>query len=237
MSKKLSSLSAVFPAYNDGFSIPEIIKKMQTLLPKVANKYEIIVVNDASTDQTKEVLFKLKKNIPYLTVIQHEKNQGYGATLIDGFLKAKYEYIFYTDGDGQYDVNELLLLIQSLDETDDMVTGYKLQREDNLLRKGVGAFYNQSVKLVFGLKTKDTDCDFRLFKKSLITDMNFTIKSGGFDVQFLNNLSRQKAKIKEVGVHHYERQYGSSQFFTPGRVIKSIRDIILLRLSLSFNAK
>lgn len=230
---KLSGLSVVLPAYNDALSLPIIIQKLLILLPNIAKQYEIIIVNDASQDNTQQVLEKLQKTTSpsILRIITHKKNLGYGATLSNGFARAKYEWIFYTDGDGQYDVLELENLVQAKKSDTDVVAGYKRQRCDLLHRKIIGALYNQCVKMLFGLKIKDTDCDFRLFKSSLIADKVFQVSSGGFDVELVKTFQDAKASIVQIPVNHFKRPYGNSQFFTLPRIYKSLRDIIRLKLT------
>lgn len=223
--KKLSNLSVVFPALNDELSIVPLIKKTLTLLPKITSKYEIIVVNDGGTDETANVLKRLKQTSPFLKVISHRRNRGYGATLTEGFRQATGEFIFYTDGDGQYDVLELKNLVQALDEKTDFVTGFKLNRADSRLRQLVGSFYNQFVKKLFNLKIKDVDCDFRLFRRKILKGITFKTRSGAFDVEFIKKLQNRGVRFKEVPVHHYPRLFGQSQFFKPGRVIKSLWEL------------
>lgn len=225
MKKKLSSLSVVFPAYNDEQSIPKLVKKTLEILPQVANKYEVIIVDDGSEDKTANILKKLKGTIRFFKIINHKRNLGYGVTLTDGFKAAKNDFIFYTDSDGQYDVSELKKLVENLDETTDMVTGFKVNRADPLMRRTVGYLYNKFVKTVFGLKVKDVDCDFRLFHRKILKGLKFRITSGAFDVEFIEQLQKKKVCFKEVPVHHYPRPYGQSQFFKPKRIIKSLWDL------------
>ncbi len=223
--KKLSSLSVVLPAYNDALSLSKILPELLSLLPKLTSDFEIIIVNDGSKDNTQQVLEKFKKTEKRINTIYHNRNQGYGATLIDGFTKASKEFIFYTDSDGQYDVNELPLLVERMDDHTDIITGFKQGRSDSIDRKLIGAFYNVAVKKLLNLQVKDVDCDFRLFRASLLDGLSILVTSGGFDAGFIKALERKKARFKEVGVHHYPRQFGSSQFFTPKRVIKSLLDV------------
>lgn len=211
--KRLSGLSVVFPAFNDSLSLPEIIKKTSRLLPSLATRFEIIIVNDASLDKTQFVLENLQKKVPFITIIRHQKNLGYGASLIDGFKRAKYDFIFYTDSDGQYDVLELKELVKAMDSKTEMVTGFKLNRSDSLIRKFVGSLYNQTIKIIFQLKVRDVDCDFRLFKRKILKNLGLKAKSGSFDAEFLKKIQERGVVIKEIPIHHYSRKFGCSQFF------------------------
>lgn len=223
--KKLISLSVVFPAYNDEKTIGPLVEKVSLLATKLARDWEVIVVNDASTDGTAEMLARLTKKFPRLHAITHRYNRGYGGALTRGFSYATKAFVFYTDGDGQYDVTELKHLTEKMDNDTDMVTGYKLKRSDPWLRKIVGGVYNQFVKAVFELPVRDVDCDFRLFRRSLLTGVRFTVTSGAFDVEFLSKLTRKKARITEIPVHHYPRAYGRSQFFSMRRILESLWEV------------
>ena len=211
--KKLSSLSIIFPAFNDGLSLPGIIKKTVQLLPTLATSFEIIIVNDASLDKTQSVLEKLQNNFSFITIIKHQKNLGYGASLIDGFKRAKYDYLFYTDSDGQYDIMELKDLVKAMDPQTDMVTGFKLNRTDPLIRRLIGHLYNKFIKIIFKLKIRDVDCDFRLFKKKILKNLELKAFGGSFDAEFMKRLQEKNVIIKEIPVHHYSRRFGKSQFF------------------------
>lgn len=230
--RKLSSLSIVFPCCNDQRAIEEIVKKAARLIPNICSSYEIIVVNDGSTDDSKAVLGKLQQHIPFLHVITHDKNKGYGASLRDGFRNAKKEFIFYTDGDGQYDVGELSKLITAFDKDTDMVSGFKLWRSDAWYRKVIGTMYNQFVKALFGLTIKDVDCDFRLFRRKILEGLLFRVTSGAFDAELIKKLQDRNVRIKEIGVHHYPRKFGQSQFFSPLRILRSLWDLALLRATI-----
>lgn len=212
--EKLPSLSIVLPAFNDSLSLPEIIKKLSQLLPKLASRFEIIIVNDGSLDKTQSVLEKLQSLFPFISLIKHQKNLGYGKSLVDGFAKAQYAYIFYTDSDGQYDVEELEKLVKAMDSKTDLVTGFKLNRDDPLTRRLIGSLYNELIKIILKLKVRDVDCDFRLFKRKILRNLNLKAKSGSFDAEFMKKLQEKNVIIKEIPVHHYARKFGKSQFFS-----------------------
>lgn len=224
--KKLPSLSVVFPAYNDEKTIGSLVNKVTRLLPKITNEHEILVVNDGSSDNTKEVLNKIQEQNSLLRVINHKQNRGYGAALMHGFQAARKEFIFYTDGDGQYDIGELKNLIREVDRNVDIVTGFKLERSDPWFRKVIGVLYNQWVKTLFTLKVRDVDCDFRLFRRKILYGLRFRSKSGAFDAEFMKKLEERNVRFKEVGVHHYPRMYGHSQIFNVKNICKSLFDLV-----------
>lgn len=223
--KKLQSLSVVFPAYNDVITITLLIKHAQAVAATLTDNYEIIVIDDASTDDTKKVLEKMQKRKRFLKVFYHKKNRGYGATIAEGFRRATKTFIFYTDGDGQYDVRELARLAQAMNPSIDMVTGYKLIRSDPWFRKAIGGTYNRFVKLAFRLKVRDVDCDFRLFRKRILKGVTLSVTSGAFDVEFMKKLEEKRVRFKEVPVYHYPRLYGTSKFFNPENIVKSLFDL------------
>ncbi|MDP2945973.1 MAG: glycosyltransferase family 2 protein [bacterium] len=149
-----------------------LIKKAARLLPKLASNFEIIIVNDGSKDHSAAVLAGLKKHMPFLKIVTHPVNKGYGAALKSGFRNARKDFIFYTDGDGQYDMDELKNLVAEMKDGVDVVNGYKINRADNLLRKICGDVYSRFTKIVFGLKIRDVDCDFRLIRKKVIKSIS-----------------------------------------------------------------
>jgi glycosyltransferase involved in cell wall biosynthesis len=214
MNTENHSISAFFPAYNDAGSIGKLVRTVALLLPELTNDYEIVVVNDGSTDGTGEVLYRLARENPFLRVIHHGVNRGYGAALITGFANCSKDLIFYTDGDGQYDVEELPLLLNALRNGADAVNGYKISRSDPRHRIIIGSIYQRFMRLLFGLHVRDIDCDFRLFRRTLLQQVQLTCDSGMICVEMMKKFQDLRCRIVEVPVHHYHRSHGSSQFFT-----------------------
>jgi len=214
MNSREYSISAFFPAYNDADSIAKIVRSTASILPRLAKDYEVVVVNDGSTDSTGEVLRRLAAEYPFLKVIEHRVNRGYGAALISGFANCSKDLIFYTDGDGQYDVEELAGLMKEFSENTDLVNGYKISRSDPLHRVIVGGIYQRLMRFLFQLRIRDVDCDFRLFRRSLLADLPLTFDSGVICVEMMKKFESSGCRIVEVPVHHYRRSHGSSEFFT-----------------------
>ena len=208
------SISAFFPAYNDVGSIGKIIHTMAWLLPKLTHNFEIVVVDDGSVDGTGDLLRVLAREYPFLKVIHHGVNRGYGAALITGFANCSKDLIFYTDGDGQYDVEELPKLLYAFGPDVDMVNGYKISRSDPRHRIVAGLVYRQIMKLMFRLNIKDVDCDFRLFRRKLLERTQLTCDSGVICVEMVKRFQDRGCQIVEIPVHHYHRYHGSSQFFS-----------------------
>jgi glycosyltransferase involved in cell wall biosynthesis len=211
---KFPSLSVFFPAYNDAPSLPGLLQKtFATLAPAVAD-YEVIVVNDGSQDRTALVLQDLQMLYgPRLRVVTHPENRGYGGALRSGFAAARKEFVFYTDGDSQYDVTELPLLLERMAPGTGLVNGYKLERHDPAHRVWIGNLYNFCARLLFRIRIRDIDCDYRLIRRALLEKIQLTSTSGTICVELVRKLELSGCRVEEVGVHHYERLYGRSQFF------------------------
>lgn len=228
IAKRLSSLSIVFPAYNDGGTIASMIATGRIAAEKVTNDFEIIVVNDASVDYTSTVLAEMQKKYDELRVIQHETNRGYGGALISGFSAAKKEWIFYTDGDAQYNPLELTKLVGGLSENIDAVNGYKVGRSDNLMRIFIGRVYHHVLKIFFGFRIRDVDCDFRLIPTKIMQEIQLKSFSGSICLEMVKKIEDAGYIFAEVPVSHYERKYGISQFFNFKRIIQTLLQIINL---------
>jgi glycosyltransferase involved in cell wall biosynthesis len=228
----MPSVSAFFPAFNDEGTIGSLVTDALTLLPTLTNDYEVIVVNDGSTDGTRAVLEVLARTRPELTVVHHDGNQGYGAALRTGFSHARKDLVFYTDGDGQYDVWELAALYPLMTDAVDIVNGYKIKRADKWHRIVVGAIYNRLARALFQLPIRDVDCDFRLMRRHAIQQIKLASSSGAICVEMVSKLHAAGYTFTEAPVHHYPRVYGRSRFFTPRRVARMGLDFLTLWVQL-----
>lgn len=211
---KFPSLSVFFPAYNDAPSLPALLAKtFETLAAHVVD-YEAIVVNDGSRDETAALLETLaRRYAPYLRIVTHESNRGYGAALRSGFGAARKAFVFYTDGDGQYDPRELPMLLDRMGPKTGLVNGYKIERNDPAHRVWIGGAYNFCARLLFRIKVRDVDCDFRLIRRALLEDISLTSTSGTICVELVRKLERTGWEVEEAPVHHFARAHGHSQFF------------------------
>lgn len=232
MSNNPPSISVFFPAYNDAHSIGKLVEDALAVLPELTDTYEVIVVNDGSMDETRAVLDELKSKHEALRVVEHETNRGYGGALQSGFAAARYELVFYTDGDGQYDVRELTRLYPLLTKNVDAVNGFKMERTDKMNRKIIGGFYNQLAHFLFSLPVRDVDCDFRLIRRAFLGKISLHSTSGSICVELVYKLRKAGANFEETGVNHYARQHGKSQFFTVRRISKTLLDFFILWLRL-----
>ena len=222
------SISAFFPAYNDGGTIASMVISAMLVLEKLTDDYEIVIVDDGSTDLTASILDRLASDYARVRVIHHSSNRGYGGALRTGFASATKDLIFYTDGDFQYNVNDLARLYPLLTDQVDVVQGFKLNRSDSWLRRIVGRVYHHSVKLAFGLQVQDVDCDFRLMRCSIFEQVHLTHDSGVICVELIRKVQDSGFKIVEAGVSHYPRVYGQSQFFRITAVMQTIKELAAL---------
>lgn len=211
--KRLSSLSIFFPALNDAKILPYLIARAYQAAQKVTNDFEIIVVNDGSTDETEEVLTALKRNFRHLRSVTHHKNLGYGAALKSGFRAAKRDWVFYTDGDGQYDPMDLIKLVARANKRTDIVNGYKISRADNFVRTVVGLVYNSMVQALYRPPIRDIDCDFRLIRRTMLQKIRLESNSGAICLELVTKLELASGRFTEVPITHYARLFGKSQFF------------------------
>ena len=224
MNVSIKSLSIFFPAYNDAQSIPRLIKKADATARKITSDYELIVVNDGSADNTQEVLEKLKRKYRRLKIVRHGKNKGYGGALISGFRSSTKEWVFYTDGDGQYDPTELLKLAKKVGPTVDVVNGYKKGRSDAKHRVFLGSLYNKLLHHIYPIPISDIDCDFRLIRNKCMKKIHLNSQSGHICLELVTKLARIGAHFADIPVTHYERKYGRSEFFRVPHLIKTLQD-------------
>jgi glycosyltransferase involved in cell wall biosynthesis len=225
-------LSVFFPAYNDSGTIASLVITALRAARKLTPDHEVIVVNDGSADNTAEILDELARTYPEVRIVHHEKNRGYGGALRSGFANATRELIFYTDGDAQYDPAEMDVLWRRFDDSVDLVNGYKISRSDPLHRIIIGRIYHHTVKLLFGLKVRDVDCDFRMMRRSIFDTVHLEKNSGVICLEMMKKITDGGFRIAEVPVHHYHRAYGKSQFFNFRRLFRTAIDVFNLWVAL-----
>jgi glycosyltransferase involved in cell wall biosynthesis len=226
------SITAFFPCYNDAGTIASVVIAADRTLRQLTDEYEIIVANDASTDNSAEILEELREKYARLRVIHHRTNHGYGGNLRSMFAKATMDLIFYTDGDAQYDPAELANLYEKLRPDVDVVQGWKIERHDPLHRKIIGRAYHHFVRWWFGLHLRDVDCDFRLFRRHVLESFPLQSNSGCITVEMMTRVEQGGFTVVEVPVHHYFRAYGQSQFFNFRRVMRTLVELSGLWLKL-----
>ena len=223
-------VSIFYPCYNDWGTMGSMIHFTTQIAERLGLDYEVTIVDDGSDAHTLELLEEIKLRFPKVNVLYHATNQGYGGALRSGFSAGAKDWIFYTDGDAQYDVRELEILLEKATEEVDIVQGYKITRNDPLHRIIIGRIYHWIVKLSFGLKIRDTDCDFRLIRRSVFDKVTLKSNSGVICAEMMTKSQREGCRIQEVPVHHFERAHGKSQFFNYPRIARVVWQLILLWL-------
>ena len=220
---KLSSVTVFYPCYNDAGTIPTMILRALYTLPHITDDYEVVVINDGSQDDSALVLDEMARLYPdHLRVIHRTQPSGYGGVLRGGFAAARKDWVFYTDGDAQYDARELQLLAEAVSDGVDMVNGYKIKRHDPWHRVVIGLAYQYFVKISFGLVIRDVDCDFRLMRRTIFDRITLESTTGTITFELVKKIQDAGYHIVEVPVHHWYRQYGESQFFNFRRVGKTL---------------
>lgn len=234
---KKNSLSVFFPCYNDKGTIATMVLEARRTLQTLTDDFEIIVIDDGSSDGSRDLLLKLQHDVPQLRLVFHEKNKGYGGALRSGFSAATKDLIFYTDGDAQYDVKELPKLLERLTDDIDVVNGYKMRRADPIYRIIIGTLYQHFVRFLFQLPIRDPDCDFRLIRRKIFDTIRLESNTGTICVELVKKIQQAGFRFSEVGVSHYFRTYGKSQFFNFRRMSKTLVQLIQLWLELMIFSK
>jgi len=230
--QRVPGLTMFFPAYNDAGTIASLVIEAQEAIRRLTSDFEIIVVNDGSRDHTGQIIDELARTYPNVRAIHHPTNRGYGGALRSGFAAATKELIAYTDGDAQYDPSEITALWARLDEDADVVTGYKISRSDPFHRIVIGRLYHHTVKLLFALRVRDVDCDFRLMRREVFDRVKLERDSGVICLELMRKIQDAGLRVVEVPVHHYHRTHGRSQFFNFRRIFRTGIDVLKLWIEL-----
>ena len=207
---KHKSISVVLPAYNEALNIAGELGDIFDFLKDNFNDFEIIVVDDGSKDQTYSICSSVKNELgKNIRILKHEHNKGYGAALRTGLFSAKKDLVFYTDADNQFDISELLEFIKVIDNYD-LVIGYRVGRQDAAIRKFTSAAYRLLIGIIFGLKVRDIDCSFKLFKRECLENLSIERDNFFVDTELLLKAKLNNCQLKEIGVKHFPRKFGRS---------------------------
>lgn len=227
----INSLSVFFPTYNEEGNIKETVSKASKVLDKYFKRWEILIVNDGSSDGTKEIIEKLQKEDSRVRVLNHKQNMGYGASLQTGFYNSKYDWIAFTDSDGQFDFSEILNFTKKQEESGaDIVIGYYKKRRVSSLKIVTSKMWELAVMILFGLKVHDIDCGFKLVSKEVINKIpRLESERGAFiSSEFLIKSKKKGFKIVEIPVSHYPRTQGKGTGRNIRVIIKSFVDLFRL---------
>jgi len=224
---RLPSISAFFPAYNEEGNVTAMVERFTAVLPQLADDYEIIVVNDGSRDRTAEIADGLAAADPHVRVVHHGQNRGYGGALKSGFDASQKAYVFFTDGDGQFDVAEIANLLPHIPEYD-VVIGYRIDRAEGGLRRLNAGAWNFLVRQLFGIPSRDVDCAFKLFDRRVFDVVHPEAEGAMISTEILARTVRAGFKITEVGVHHYVRRHGTPTGANPLVIARAFYELFRL---------
>jgi glycosyltransferase involved in cell wall biosynthesis len=225
----INSLSVFFPAVNEAENISQTVEAAKEVLETMASKWEIIVINDGSVDETGRIAQDLSRGDERIRVISHKENLGYGGALQSGFYNSRYDWIVYNDSDGQFDFSEITRFVEKMDEAD-LILGWRIQRKDSFYRKILAKGWATLVFLFFGLRLKDVDCGFKMVRKAVIDKIPHleSQRGGMINAELAIKAKEAGFKIKQVGVTHYPRRAGRATGAQVRVIIKSFLDLFRL---------
>jgi len=221
------SISVFFPCYNEQDNVSHTVKGAVAVLEKFTSDFEVIIVDDGSTDNTGQIADELAKSNEKIKVVHHNPNLGYGAALQSGFKAATKKLVFYTDGDGQFDFGEMPQLLPVIKEFD-IVSCYRLNRQDNFIRKLNAWCWNKLVCWLFGMKIRDIDCAFKLYKREIFDNIKLSSTGALIDTEILARAVRKGYTVTQMGVHHYPRTAGSQTGANLKVILRAFRELFEL---------
>ena len=228
----VKSLSVFFPCYNEQDNVTRTVEKALGELNKLDIDFEIIIVNDGSTDKTGQIADELSQRDARIKVVHHPKNLGYGSALQSGFKTASKEYVFYTDGDGQFDMNELPPLLPMM-ENCDIVSCYRINRQDNMIRKLNAKCWTTLVCFLFRMKIRDIDCAFKLYRREIFDNIELTSTGALIDTEVLARATRKGYEITQTGVHHFPRTAGAQTGANIKVILRAFKELFKLHKQIS----
>lgn len=234
MAARLPSLSFFFPAYNEEGNVEAVVHDALATLPRFADDIEVIVVDDGSRDRTPELADALAATDPRVSVVHHRPNRGYGGAVRSGLLASRKAFIFYTDGDRQFHLDDLDRLTSAIEGVD-AVIGYRLKRRDPWRRRFTAWVYNRLIRILFGSTIRDVDCAFKLFRREVFERVPLDrVRSDGafFSAELLLTLRNAGIQMREVPIPHYPRTVGENTGASVKITLKAMRDLLRLRLRL-----
>lgn len=229
----MPSISLVLPAYNEAENIEPVVEEATPALQAVADDYEIVVVDDGSKDDTAGVTRRIMERDPHVRLVQHAVNQGFGASVLSGFVNARKEWIFYTDADRQFVLSDLQKFVPSMEHAD-LIAGYRAPRRDPFLRVLYGKGWSLLCTLLFGYTVRDVDCGFKLFRRSIVEELASKVASRGatFSIEWLVRAKRAGYRFAELPVNHRPRVAGSQTGANIRVITRAFRELVRLRIRL-----
>jgi glycosyltransferase involved in cell wall biosynthesis len=225
---KVKSLSIFFPFWNEAKNVEQVVEAAIPVAEEVAEQWEIIIVDDGSTDNTLEIANRLAAKNPNIRVVSHSPNRGYGGALKEGLSNAKYEYVVFTDGDGQFDFSEVKLFLEKINNHD-IVIGHRKKRRDNHVRFVLMKMLKLWDFILFGFRFTDIDCGFKMFSRSAINEL-LPLRSEGamITTEILAKAKKKKLKITEVEVSHFPRKHGVQSGANFGVISRAVLESLML---------
>jgi glycosyltransferase involved in cell wall biosynthesis len=227
-SPSVVSISVFFPCYNEQANVARVAEQAVRVLEGLGADYEVIIVDDGSADATGRLADEIAAGNDRVRVVHHERNLGYGAALQSGFRAARKELVFYTDGDGQFDIGEMPALLPLMNDYD-IVSCYRMNRRDNVVRKINGWLWTKVTGLVFSLKVRDVDCAFKLYRRSIFDRIKMESTGALIDTEILARAARKGYTITQRGVHHYPRTAGRQSGASLRVILRAFRELWQLR--------
>ena len=234
----VQELAVVLPAFNEEANIERVVRSCVSYLEQRVPDYELLVVNDGSRDRTGEILNRLATEIRCLRPLHHPQNRGYGAALRTGFDAATKRFVFYMDGDGQFDIRDLDLVLPVASDDDHIVTGYRIERRDPFIRRlNAKLFGGWLVRLMLGVRVRDLNCAFKLIPKKVLDHITLESPGALINAELYGRAVRQGFGIKEVGVHHYPREAGVQTGAHLSVILRAFYDLFRLRRKIVAGSK
>jgi glycosyltransferase involved in cell wall biosynthesis len=221
------SISVFFPCFNEQGNVERVVRRAVEVLGKAGADFEVIIVNDGSKDRTGPIADSLAATDKRIKVVHHPRNMGYGAALQSGFKAATKKFVFFSDGDGQFDIGELPRMWPLMEQYD-IVCGYRLNRQDPFIRKLNGWLWTKLVCFLFKMKIRDIDCAFKLFKKEVFDHIKMSSEGALISAEILARAGRAGYKITEAGVHHYPRTAGKQTGAKLRVILRAFKELFKL---------
>jgi len=227
-------ISAALPAHNEEANIEQAVSELQSVLCEICTDgdYEVVVVDDGSTDRTAEIVLKLAEADPRVRLVQHDVNQGYGQTVKDGLMAGTLDYVFFTDSDLQFDVWELERLVSHLDRAD-VVCGYRIDRQDPWNRRVIAWGWNALVRVMFYVPVRDIDCAFKIFRREALQELDIQSTGALINTELMVKLGRSGYGVAEVGVNHFPRVGGEQSGAKVSVILTAFRELFRWRRMLA----
>ena len=222
--KDSHAVSFVLPAYNEEENIEKAIADTVSIAARHCSAFEVIVVDDGSSDRTADLVDEATLRHPQVRLVQHTTNLGYGQALRSGFSAARLDFVFYTDADNQFDMNELPLLLAWADRAD-VVAGFRRNRQDPFMRRANAWAWNRLVRALFYVPVRDIDCAFKLYRRQPLAAVDIESCGAMIDTEIMVKLARRGSAIVEVGVTHLPRTAGTARGAKPAVILRALGEV------------